>query len=118
MAKSPVTQSLSKRSLASHTWLGLVVSGFMYLICLSGTIAVLGDVGNHLGYGMKRGSLLLTKMPQYGIGANFNNCGAHTLSFLPLMFTAFKKPDSQFANVEPFSRVPRFAGDIGCLGMG
>ena len=41
MAKSPVTQSLSKRSLASHAWLGLVVSGFMYLICLSGTIAVL-----------------------------------------------------------------------------
>ena len=41
MAKSPVSQSLSKRSLASHAWLGLVVSGFMYLICLSGTIAVL-----------------------------------------------------------------------------
>ncbi|TPV59156.1 PepSY domain-containing protein [Aestuariibacter sp. GS-14] len=41
MAKQPLTQSLSKRSLASHTWLGLLVSAFMYLICLSGTVAVL-----------------------------------------------------------------------------
>ncbi len=85
---------------------------------VSGTIAVIGDVGRHLGYGMKRGTLLLTKMPQHGIGANFNDCGAHTLSFLPLMFTAFKKLDSTFAKLEPFSRVQRYAGDIGSLGMG
>lgn len=85
---------------------------------VSGTIAVLGDVGRHLGYGMKRGILLLTKAPGNGISANFNDCGAHTLAFLPLMFNAFKKLDSQFANVEPFSRVQRYAGDIGGLGMG
>ena len=85
---------------------------------VSGTIAVIGDVGKHLGYGMKRGTLLLTKMPQHGLGANFNDCGAHTLSFLPLMFNAFKKCDSTFAKLEPFSRVQRFAGDIGGLGMG
>lgn len=32
--------SISKRSLSAHTWLGLFVSAFMYLICLSGTLAV------------------------------------------------------------------------------
>lgn len=85
---------------------------------VSGTIAVLGDTGRHLGYAMKRGTLLLTKAPAHGITANFNDCGAHTLSFLPLMFNAFKKLDSQFARVEPFSRVQRYAGDIGGIGMG
>lgn len=85
---------------------------------VSGTIAVLGNVGRHLGYAMKRGTLLLTQMPQYGITANFNDCGAHTLAFLPLMFNAFKKLDSKFASTEPFSRVQRYAGDIGGIGMG
>ena len=41
MAKSVSAGSFAKRSLQSHTWLGLVVSAVMFLICLSGTIAVL-----------------------------------------------------------------------------
>lgn len=85
---------------------------------VSGTIAVLGQVGKHLGYAMKRGTLLLTQPPQDGISANFNDCGSHTLAFLPLMFASFKKLDSQFANVETFSRVQRYAGDISGIGMG
>ena len=85
---------------------------------ISGTIAVLGDVGKHLGYAMKRGTILLPKMPQHGITANFNDCGSHTLAFLPLMFASFKKLDSKFANVEGFSRVQRYAGDVGGIGMG
>lgn len=85
---------------------------------VSGTISVLGEVGQHLGYAMKRGTLLLTKMPKQGISANFNDCGAHTLAFLPLLFASFKKLDSQFACVESFSRVQRYAGDMGGIGMG
>jgi len=85
---------------------------------ISGTIAVLGDCGAHLGYGMKRGTILLTQMPSRGITANFNDCGSHTLAFLPLMFASFKKLDSQFANVEAFSRVQRYAGDLAGIGMG
>lgn len=85
---------------------------------VSGTIAVLGQVGNHLGYAMKRGTLLLTQAPAQGIAANFNDCGSHTLAFLPLMFASFKKLDSKFAEVEPFSRVQRYAGDISGIGMG
>jgi len=85
---------------------------------ISGTIAVLGDCGAHLGYGMKRGTILLPKMPSRGITANFNDCGSHTLAFLPLLFASFKKLDSQFSKVEPFSRVQRYAGDLGGIGMG
>lgn len=33
-------QSLSKRALSAHSWLGLVISAVMYIICLSGTLAV------------------------------------------------------------------------------
>ena len=85
---------------------------------VSGTIAVLGDTGAHLGYGMKRGTVLLTKAPSRGIAANFNDCGSHTLAFLPLLFASFKKLDSKFAKVDTFSRVQRYAGDIGGIGMG
>jgi len=85
---------------------------------VSGTIAVLGQVGKHLGYAMKRGTLLLTNAPQHGLSANFNDCGSHTLAFLPLMFASFKKLDSQFAKLESFSRVQRYAGDISGIGMG
>jgi formylmethanofuran dehydrogenase subunit C len=85
---------------------------------VSGTIAVLGQVGTHLGYAMKRGTLLLTQPPQNGMAANFNDCGSHTLAFLPLMFASFKQLDSKFAEVEPFSRVQRYAGDISGIGMG
>ncbi|PHS27133.1 MAG: formylmethanofuran dehydrogenase subunit C [Methylophaga sp.] len=83
---------------------------------VSGTIAVLGSVGAHLGYGMKRGTLLLLKEAQ--IPANFNDCGAHTLAFLPLMLASFRNLDTQFANLELFSRVQRYAGDLGGIGMG
>ena len=85
---------------------------------VSGTIAVLGNVGAHLGYGMKRGTLLLTKTPAQGISANFNDCGSHTLAFLPLLFSSFSKLDSKFSSVESFSRVQRYAGDVGGIGMG
>tara|TARA_R110002050_G_scaffold269917_2_gene412655 strand:- start:202930 stop:203745 length:816 start_codon:yes stop_codon:yes gene_type:complete len=85
---------------------------------ISGTIAVLGQVGAHLGYGMKRGTVLLTQAPTQGIPANFNDCGAHTLAFLPLLFNSFTKLDSQFSKTESFSRVQRYAGDLGGIGMG
>ena len=34
------TPGLVKRSLAAHSWIGLLVGSLMYLICLSGTLAV------------------------------------------------------------------------------
>lgn len=83
---------------------------------VSGTIAVLGSVGAHLGYGMKRGTVLLLKTPK--ISANFNDCGAHTLAFLPLMLASFCNLDTEFSKIEMFTRVQRYVGDIGGIGMG
>jgi formylmethanofuran dehydrogenase subunit C len=85
---------------------------------VSGTIAVLGQVGQHLGYGMKRGTLLLQQAPSNGIAANFNDSGSHTLAFLPLMLASFRKLDSKFTEIDSFSRVQRYVGDIGGIGMG
>jgi formylmethanofuran dehydrogenase subunit C len=34
------------------------------------------------------------------------------------MLASFKKLDSKFAELETFSRVQRYAGDIGGIGMG
>jgi formylmethanofuran dehydrogenase subunit C len=85
---------------------------------VSGTIAVLGEVGDHLGYAMKRGTILLSKPPTQGISANFNDCGSHTLAFLPLLFASFKSLDSKFAQIDSYSRVQRYAGDISGIGMG
>lgn len=35
-----IPPTLVKRSLSSHSWLGLMVGGLMYIICLSGTLVV------------------------------------------------------------------------------
>jgi uncharacterized iron-regulated membrane protein len=36
----PSLSTVVRKSLAGHAWLGLVIGGLMYLICLSGTLAV------------------------------------------------------------------------------
>lgn len=84
---------------------------------LAGTIAVMGQTGKHLGYAMRRGTLLLWNQPQPT--ARFNDCGAHTLAFLPILFTSFKKLDSKFAEPSAaFNRVQRYAGDMSEMGRG
>ena len=83
----------------------------------AGTIAVMGETGKNLGYAMRRGTLLLWNQP--GIPATFNDCGSHTLAFLPILFTSFKKLDSRFADASAgFSRVQRYGGDMAELGRG
>lgn len=84
---------------------------------MAGTIAVMGTTGKFLGYAMRRGTLLLWKRPI--LLATFNDCGLHTLSFLPLLFKSFKKFDSKFADSkQAFNRVQRYGGDISQIGQG
>jgi formylmethanofuran dehydrogenase subunit C len=84
---------------------------------LAGTIAVMGQTGRYLGYAMRRGTLLLWNTPQ--LAATFNDCGSHTLAFLPLLFASFKSLDSRFADASlAFTRVQRFAGDMAETGRG
>ena len=84
---------------------------------VAGTIAVMGQTGRYLGYAMRRGTLLLWNQPQ--LSATFNDCGAHTLAFLPILFASFRKFNSAFASEQAsFNRVQRYAGDMSELGRG
>jgi formylmethanofuran dehydrogenase subunit C len=84
----------------------------------AGTIGVLGQVGDYAGYAMKRGTLLLLKAPE-NILATFNDCGFHTLGFLPLLLKGFEGYKTQFgALANQVRRVRRYAGDMASLGKG
>ena len=84
---------------------------------VAGTIAVMGQTGRYLGYAMRRGTLLLWNQPQ--LSATFNDCGSHTLAFLPILFASFKKLNSKFAKESvSFNRVQRYGGDMSEMGRG
>jgi formylmethanofuran dehydrogenase subunit C len=84
----------------------------------AGTIAVLGSVGILPGFAMKRGTLLLRKMPQH-LPATFNDCGAHTFSFLPMLTDSWKTFGGKFARL-PKAKSPmqRYMGDLANNGKG
>lgn len=84
---------------------------------LAGTIAVMGHTGRYLGFAMRRGTLLLWNQPQ--LSATFNDCGSHTLAFLPILFASLKSLNSAFADSQAsFNRVQRYAGDMAETGRG
>jgi len=84
---------------------------------VAGTIAVMGTTGRYLGYAMRRGTFLLWNQPE--LSATFNDCGKHTLSFLPMMFSSFKNLNSKFAKDSArFNRVQRYGGDMAEMGRG
>lgn len=84
---------------------------------VAGTIAVMGQTGRYVGYAMRRGTILLWQRPQ--LSASFNDCGAHTLTFLPILFASFKQLNSKFSSTTAtFNRVQRYAGDMSELGKG
>lgn len=86
---------------------------------IAGTVVVLGEaVGPYPGFGMKRGSLILSHGPQR-LSPTFADCGAHELGFLKLLPQAVGGRSSRLAElwaVPP--RVRRFAGDLATGGMG
>jgi formylmethanofuran dehydrogenase subunit C len=84
----------------------------------AGTIGVLGRVGPHPGYGMGRGTLLLVQAPA-AMPATFNDCGTHTLGFIPLLLKSYAGLDTPFSGLaDRLSRVRRYAGDMSGLGKG
>ncbi len=82
---------------------------------IAGTIGVLGTVGEYTAFNMQRGTLLLAKTPQ--LHATIQDCGAHTMPFLSLMFKSFAPLNTQFSNIQT-QRVQRFVGDAACQGNG
>lgn len=84
---------------------------------IAGTIAVMGFAGKFAGHSMRRGTLLLWNATK--LSASFNDCGSHTLAFLPMLFKSFKGLNSLFADDDvAFNRVQRYAGDMAEIGRG
>ena len=84
----------------------------------AGTVAVMGSVGPYAGYGMGRGTLLLAQTPKT-ILPTFQDCGTHTLGFIPLLLRSLKPLDTAFYDkAEQMKRVRRYAGDFSSLGKG
>ncbi|NBS17640.1 MAG: formylmethanofuran dehydrogenase subunit C [Gammaproteobacteria bacterium] len=84
----------------------------------AGTIAVLGRTGRYLGYAMGRGTLLLATPPQE-ILPTFQDCGSHTLGFIPLLLKSLKALDTPLLGMsDQLKRVRRYAGDMCGLGKG
>ena len=82
---------------------------------VAGTIGIYGKVGKYAGFGMKRGTLLLKNQADFH--ATIQDCGAHNLPFLALLFQSFKTLPSKFSSLKN-QRVQRFAGDLACNGNG
>jgi formylmethanofuran dehydrogenase subunit C len=82
---------------------------------IAGTIGAYVKVGKYAGFGMKRGTILLMQNPT--LHATIQDCGAHTLPFLALLFSAFKPFSTKF-NAIKTSRAQRFAGDLACNSNG
>jgi formylmethanofuran dehydrogenase subunit C len=83
----------------------------------AGTIAIMGQTGRFVGYAMRRGTLLLWHRPL--LSASFNDCGLHTLGFLPMLFTSFRQFGGKFSEAaNGFNRVQRYVGDMSDIGRG
>ncbi len=82
---------------------------------LAGTIGVHGNAGKYAGFAMKRGTILLkNKITPL---ATIQDCGAHMLPILTLLFNSFKPFSTKFKMIKA-NRVQRFAGDLAVNGNG
>ena len=82
---------------------------------VAGTIGVYRSVGKYVGFGMKRGTILLNKSADFH--ATIQDCGAHNLPFLALLFQSFKTLPTKFNQLKN-QRVQRYVGDLACNGNG
>ena len=58
---------------------------------IAGTITSMGGVGENAGNGMRRGTLLFPSKPA-SMATGFNDCGRHSLGFLPLLMRDIRAP--------------------------
>ncbi|MDP1646256.1 MAG: formylmethanofuran dehydrogenase subunit C [Thiobacillus sp.] len=82
---------------------------------LAGTIVVAGGCGGLSGFGLRRGSLILGRMPE-SIPATFNDAGVVELSYLGLLH---RHAESILPGVfPPVSSARRYMGDLAFGGKG
>ena len=79
---------------------------------------VLGEAGEEAGFGMRRGTLLLGRMPQ-SVSSGFRPNGQHSLSFLTLLDSALQDLEGPMGRLRVRGiRVHRSVGDRACGGQG
>ena len=85
---------------------------------LAGTIYVMGKVGTMPGFSLKRGTLLLARMPEH-LPVTFQDSGEHSLLFLTLLAKQLQRDRETFSRFLPLSaRVRRYCGDLAWSGTG
>ncbi len=83
--------------------------------CLLARLVCMSSVGSYVGFGMKRGTILLTRPADLHI--TLQDCGTHDLPFLKLLFNAIKPLKSKFSALNSV-RAQRYGGDLACNGTG
>ncbi len=84
---------------------------------VAGSLIVLGQLGKQTGWGMRRGTLITTNIPD-SLPATFNHNGKHHLSFLSLFSKSLKAHPSLPDLTQRGNRVDRWLGDLACDGKG
>lgn len=85
---------------------------------LAGTLAILGPVGPGLGFGMRRGSIVLDRAPPR-LPPTFNDGGETHLGFLQLWARAWREdPDIAEGFLPRSEAVQRWVGDLAVDGRG
>ena len=85
---------------------------------IAGSIVVMGEVGDHCGYAMKRGTIILTEEP-VRLLPTFQSCGECDLTYLRLLFKQFAQMGQPLSKLNRFSSSAiRYAGDLANKGLG
>ncbi|MGB8337810.1 MAG: formylmethanofuran dehydrogenase subunit C [Burkholderiales bacterium] len=84
----------------------------------AGTIAALGKTGILPGFAMKRGTVLLQKMPEK-LPITFNDCGVHVFGYLPMLTKSWQVYGGKFARFTKAGKpMQRYMGDLANDGKG
>lgn len=86
---------------------------------IAGTLIVLGRaIGDYPGHGMKRGTVILSRLPERCL-PSFGDCGRHELGFVSLLLRRLRGRSPALDRINVASRpVRRFAGDFAADGKG
>jgi formylmethanofuran dehydrogenase subunit C len=84
----------------------------------AGTVYVMGKVGTMPGFSLKRGTLLLARMPEH-LPVTFQDSGEHSLLFLTLLEKQLQRDRGFFSLFLPLGAlVRRYCGDLAWGGTG
>ena len=85
---------------------------------IAGTLVLLGNTAGTVGYGMRRGTIILGHTPSR-VTDNFNACGPLKMAFLRILFKQLGASGGKLARFRSMGpEALRYAGDIAVGGKG